>query len=76
MKIDTNTHLINNVPFYESDNCDKRPIGIEVDTIIIHCISLPEGKYANNNILKVFEYKVILLSTYTLHKRPFYSMTI
>ena len=58
MKIDTNTHLINNVPFYESDNCDKRPIGIEVDTIIIHCISLPEGKYANNNIIDFFQNKL------------------
>ena len=58
MKIDTNTHLINNVPFYESDNCDKRPIGIEVDTIIIHCISLPEGKYANNNIIDLFQNKL------------------
>jgi len=58
IKINTNTHLINDVPFYKSDNCDNRPIGIEIDTIIIHCISLPEGKYANNNIIDLFQNKL------------------
>lgn len=55
VKIDTNTHLIHNVPFYESNNCDKRPIGTKIDTIIIHCISLPKGEYSNNNIIDLFQ---------------------
>ena len=50
IKINPNSHLISNIPYLESQNCDTRPEGIDIDTIIIHCISLPDGEYGNDNV--------------------------
>ena len=38
----------------QSPNYDDRPKNTVVDTIIIHCISLPEGKYDNDNVNLLF----------------------
>ena len=45
LKININLHLIEDISYLPSDNYDLRPDNIDIDTIIIHCISLPEGSY-------------------------------
>ena len=55
IKIDPNTHLISNVYYLESQNCDFRPKDMDIDTIIIHCISLPDGEYGNDNVTDLFQ---------------------
>ena len=58
LKINTNTYLLDNIPYQCSSNCDARPIGIDIDTIVIHCISLPAGVYDNNYIIDLFQNKL------------------
>ena len=45
-------HLLANASFVESPNCSERKI--PADLIILHCISLPEGEYGNNNVIDLF----------------------
>ncbi|MEC9205826.1 MAG: 1,6-anhydro-N-acetylmuramyl-L-alanine amidase AmpD [Pseudomonadota bacterium] len=54
LKINKSSHLIDSVEYLPSTNCDKRPQGYLIDTIIIHCISLPEGIFDNNNVADLF----------------------
>ena len=54
LKINTNTSLFNDIAYHKSDNCNNRPDNMVVDTIIIHCISLPVGCYDNSNIIDLF----------------------
>ena len=54
LKIDKDTHRIEGVEFYDSCNYDKRPFDAVIDTIIVHCISLPLGEYDNDNIIDLF----------------------
>ena len=58
LKIDSNTCLFNDITHYRSDNCNDRPHGVIIDTIIIHCISLPLGAYGNSNIVDLFTNKI------------------
>tara|TARA_B100000902_G_C26859132_1_gene692140 strand:+ start:109 stop:651 length:543 start_codon:yes stop_codon:yes gene_type:complete len=58
LKINTNTYLIDNITYQCSSNCDARPINIDIDTIVIHCISLPAGVYDNNYIIDLFQNKL------------------
>ena len=58
LKINTNTYLIDNITYQCSSNCDARPIDIDIDTIVIHCISLPAGVYDNNYIIDLFQNKL------------------
>lgn len=58
LKINTNTYLIDNITYQSSSNCDARPIDIDIDTIVIHCISLPAGVYDNNYIIDLFQNKL------------------
>ena len=37
-----------------SENCDERPVGCSVDAVIIHCISLPEGRYGTGDVERLF----------------------
>lgn len=37
-----------------SENFNKRPDNIEISLVVIHCISLPEGKYLNTNVEDLF----------------------
>lgn len=39
------THQLERVRFVESPNFNERPIGIDVTVLVIHCISLPRGKF-------------------------------
>lgn len=54
LKINNNSALFDDITHYHSDNCDNRPKDIIIDTIIIHCISLPMGSYDNQNIVNLF----------------------
>ena len=54
LKIDKDTHRIEGVEFYDSCNRDERPFDAVIDTIIVHCISLPLGEYNNDNIIDLF----------------------
>ena len=49
-----NKFLLKACEFVESPNFDDRPKDIIIDTIIIHCISLPEMKYDNENVTSLF----------------------
>ena len=47
-------YLLKNCEFIESPNYDDRPKNIEINSIIIHCISLPENEYDNDNVIDLF----------------------
>ena len=49
-----NKYILKRSTYIESDNCDERSANIIVDTIIIHCISLPEGEYDNDYVISFF----------------------
>lgn len=51
MKI--HNHLLTNVQFLPSDNCDDRRCG-EISLIVVHCISLPEGHFATGYVEQLF----------------------
>ena len=54
LKINKSSHLIDKVTYLPTANCDARPQGCPIDTIIIHCISLPKGVFGNNNVIDFF----------------------
>ena len=49
-----NKYILKKSTYIESENCDNRPASIIVDTIVIHCISLPEKKYDNDHVISFF----------------------
>ena len=49
-----NKYILKKSTYIESENCDDRSPGIIVDTIIIHCISLPEKEYNNDYVISFF----------------------
>ncbi len=51
-------YILNNAIYTESPNCDQRPNDSVVDTIVIHCISLPEKVYDNDNVIDFFTNKL------------------
>ena len=53
-----NKYILKKSTYIESENCDDRPASIIVDTIIIHCISLPEKEYDNDNVISFFTNKL------------------
>ncbi len=38
----------------KSENFNQRPKINDISLVVIHCISLPEGQYENNNVQKLF----------------------
>ena len=58
LKININSHLIEDILHLPSNNCDLRPNNMNIDTVIIHCISLPEGVYNNENVSNLFTNKL------------------
>ena len=59
-----NKYILKNSTYIESENCNERLDNIIVDTIIVHCISLPEKEYDNNNVIAFFTNKL----NYDAHK--------
>jgi AmpD protein len=53
-----NKYILKKSTYIESENCDDRSADIIVDTIIIHCISLPEKEYDNDNVISFFTNKL------------------
>ena len=53
-----NKYILENANYIESHNCEDRPDHSIIDTIIIHCISLPENEYNNNNVINLFTNKL------------------
>ena len=53
-----NKYILKNSTYIESENCNERLDNIIVDTIIVHCISLPEKDYNNNNVISFFTNKL------------------
>ena len=53
-----NKYILKNSTYIESENCNKRLANIIVDTIIVHCISLPEKEYDNDNVISFFTNKL------------------
>ena len=54
MQIDSGSGLIQGVRFVASPNCDDRPAGVAVDTLVIHSISLPPGKFGGPGVEQLF----------------------
>ncbi len=50
--------ILDDCRYIQSNNCDERDDNILVDTIILHCISLPECHYDNNNVIEFFTNKL------------------
>ena len=53
-----NKYILKNSTYIESENCNERLDNIIVDTIIVHCISLPEKEYDNDNVISFFTNKL------------------
>ena len=47
-------HRLQNARFIPSPNCDERPKGAVPELIIIHCISLPPGRYEGRAVQDFF----------------------
>ena len=58
LKIDKSSHLISDILYIPTTNCDSRPEDINIDTVVIHCISLPKGIFDNDNVVKLFTNKL------------------
>lgn len=54
MQIDSGSGLVQGVRFVASPNCDARPAGVPVDTLIIHSISLPPGEFGGPGVEQLF----------------------
>jgi len=61
MKLDTNKAWLEEVRHCPSPHQDDRPDGMDIDLLVIHCISLPPGKFGGPFIDQLF--------TQTLDKR-------
>ena len=50
--------ILDGCSYIKSNNFDERDNAIVIDTIILHCISLPEGRYDNDNVIEFFTNKL------------------
>lgn len=54
MRVDLERHLLENVPYIPSQNCDERPSKVVPELIVIHGISLPPGQYGGPEVERLF----------------------
>ncbi len=54
MNSSNSTGWISGCRHVASPHCDARPAGVVPELLVIHCISLPEGAYANGYIEQLF----------------------
>lgn len=54
LRVDPASGLATGVKYVASPNCDARPDEMPIDTLIIHCISLPPGKFGGRGIEHLF----------------------
>ena len=50
--------ILDDCRYIQSNNYDERDKNVSIDTIILHCISLPECQYDNNNVIELFTNKL------------------
>ena len=50
--------ILDDCRYIPSNNYDERDKNVSIDTIILHCISLPECQYDNNNVIELFTNKL------------------
>ncbi len=50
----TENHLIDSAVFIRSPNFDLRSTGIDISTVVIHCISLPRGEFGTGLPAQLF----------------------
>ena len=49
---------LDGIPVIESPNFDDRPVGVLPELIVIHAISLPEGRFGTNLVERLFTNKL------------------
>ena len=54
LKLDPASGLLRGVRFVASPNCDARPEEARIDTLVIHSISLPPGRFGGPAIERLF----------------------
>ena len=54
MRVDPVSGIVAGVRFVASPNCDARPDGLPVDTLVIHSISLPPGQFGGPGVEQLF----------------------
>lgn len=54
MHHDNRTGRIAGIRWTPSENFDERPAGTRIDALVIHCISLPPGRYGGEAIERFF----------------------
>lgn len=52
--MEINKGWLQDVKKLTSQNCDARPLGCEINLLVIHSISLPPGEFGGGNIEKLF----------------------
>lgn len=57
-------HRLEGVAYTESPNFDARPLGVDISLVVIHCISLPPGKFGTGLVHDLF------LNTLELDRHP------
>lgn len=48
------TGLLESVAFVSSPNCDRRPVGVDPDLLVIHAISLPPNEFGGSGVVRLF----------------------
>jgi len=66
MDFDHNSSKIDGAKWVPSPNFDDRDLGNEPEVIIIHCISLPPGKYGGDHVERFFQNKL------SAHEHPYF----
>ncbi|HEX2548333.1 MAG TPA: 1,6-anhydro-N-acetylmuramyl-L-alanine amidase AmpD [Gammaproteobacteria bacterium] len=54
MNLDVQIGLFDTIPYLPSPHCDERPKNILIDTIVLHGISLPPGKFGTGMVENLF----------------------
>jgi AmpD protein len=54
LDVDVNRQILSSVAYIPSPNCDSRPLGMTVDLLVIHGISLPPNQFGGDFIVDLF----------------------
>lgn len=67
LKVNKESGLLESVVYQPSPHCDERPVGVAIDTIVIHGISLPPGEFGTSAVEAFFAGKL------DKHSHPYFS---
>ncbi len=59
-----------------SPNCEPRPANVDIDLLVIHCISLPPGKYGRDNNKKSHYVEDFFLNCLNHNEHPYFQQLI